>query len=374
METNDRLHALDALRAMAMLSVVVFHACVSYMTLRIPDLLWAIYDPRPDAFFDRLFLWIHGFAMPVFFLIAGFFAAKLYKTLGPRRFLENRSRRILRPFLLGVMAILPFIYIVWSYGWFLSGESDARSVLLFKIARPIRRNLYGPAHLWFLEYLMIHILIFYFAGRYQKISGPRCAKRILFSPLRPVFFALPTALILLIHPGALFALRNSFIPEPFRLLHYAWFFIAGVWLYPFRENLADLVPKSGFYLLLSLPVFCWVEPLIKRHLAAPLYGVELFWLAVSTALFVWLSVFGLLGISLRFFKNERPVVRCLSDASYWIYLCHLPVVGFFQIILYLWPHSAFIKFPVVVLSALAFGLTTHRLLYRTTSHRERSSL
>ncbi len=85
MKPPERLPAFDALRAAAMLAVVSLHAAIPYMTLRLPDLAWHVYDPASHPFFDRLFLWIQGFAMPVFFTLSGFFAQELYGFLGEKR-------------------------------------------------------------------------------------------------------------------------------------------------------------------------------------------------------------------------------------------------------------------------------------------------
>lgn len=68
-----RLHALDALRGIAMLLGVVLHSSISYMEQRMPDLLWAVQDSSRSAVFDWLFWWLHGFRLPLFFVIAGFF-------------------------------------------------------------------------------------------------------------------------------------------------------------------------------------------------------------------------------------------------------------------------------------------------------------
>ena len=42
---------------------------------------------------------------------------------------------------------------------------------------------------------------------------------------------------------------------------------------------------------------------------------------------VWGWVLGLTGAALRFLSNYSAVRRYIADASYWIYLAHLPVVA-----------------------------------------------
>ena len=67
---EERLHALDNLRAVAMLLGIVLHAALSFMTLPIP---WIARDVSRNFGFDVLAGFIHGFRMQLFFFLAGFF-------------------------------------------------------------------------------------------------------------------------------------------------------------------------------------------------------------------------------------------------------------------------------------------------------------
>ncbi len=202
-----------------MLAVVALHASVSYMTLRMPDLAWHVYDSSSHPFFDRLFIWVQGFAMPVFFTISGFFAVSLHDFLGEKRFIEHRVRRLFLPFLGCLLVLMPAVYFLWGYGWTLSGLCDLRDVVAGKFFDPeIKRNLYGPGHLWFLEYLMIFTALFAAARRFgwarglRRFSDPAFSWPVYTSALRPLFFAVPTAAILWLNPGAIFNFRYFFLP------------------------------------------------------------------------------------------------------------------------------------------------------------------
>ena len=46
--------------------------------------------------------------------------------------------------------------------------------------------------------------------------------------------------------------------------------------------------------------------------------------AATGALIVWLFVFGLTGLFQRYLNRPIPAVRYVVDASYWVYLIHLP--------------------------------------------------
>src|SRR5262249_25552570 len=78
------LGAIDALRGGAMLLGIVLHAAISYMPSRMPGLAWGVYEQETNWVFDVVFWWIHGFRLPLFFLIAGFFTGQAYESRGPR--------------------------------------------------------------------------------------------------------------------------------------------------------------------------------------------------------------------------------------------------------------------------------------------------
>jgi uncharacterized membrane protein len=70
----DRLHALDAVRAFALLIGVVFHAAWSFQAIP-----WGapVVDVSSNIGFDWFVYTAHSFRMPLFFLIAGYFARML---------------------------------------------------------------------------------------------------------------------------------------------------------------------------------------------------------------------------------------------------------------------------------------------------------
>jgi uncharacterized protein (DUF433 family) len=65
-----------------MLLGLVLHSAVSFCTLPLGR-AWAYKDASTHVLFDVLVLFIHVFRMPLFFLMAGFFAAFLYYRRGP---------------------------------------------------------------------------------------------------------------------------------------------------------------------------------------------------------------------------------------------------------------------------------------------------
>src|SRR5262245_31682611 len=90
MHPSNRLHALDAVRAVALLLGVVLHATQPYVA----GLPWMTPEAPQDVL-AAVFYTIHMFRMPLFFLIAGFFARMMLERRGAAGFVKDRARRIL---------------------------------------------------------------------------------------------------------------------------------------------------------------------------------------------------------------------------------------------------------------------------------------
>ena len=286
------------------------------------------------------------------------------------------------PFLVAGLVILPATFFVWAGGWLISGDCTYREFLRMKFHAPeLQRNLYGPAHLWSLEYLAVMLFGYWFLqavrrrlrpGTPAERLGVTWTDRCLLSPWRPVLLAVPTTVILWMghhHVGldAMLDRQNSFLLEPFRLLHNVVFFAVGVRLQRSRHDLGRLIPYGGTYLALSVPVFACRAWLIHQDLLRPLDGGASFMLAASGALFAWLTTFGLLSLSQRFGNRPLPAARYVADSSYWIYLCHLPIVGLLQVDLAQVPVPAALKFLVVLATTMALGLASYQVLVRYTA-------
>jgi len=105
--SGNRRHDLDALRAFAMLLGIALHATLSFF-----EFPWAVQDRSQHPAYGLLFGAIHGFRMPVFFVLSGFFTAMLWRQRGLSGLIKHRARRILLPLVLGCVTIVPAAWMV----------------------------------------------------------------------------------------------------------------------------------------------------------------------------------------------------------------------------------------------------------------------
>ena len=99
-----------------------------------------------------------------------------------------------------------------------------------------------------------------------------------------------------------------------------------------------------------------LAPVTDPNLKAPLAAVM--------ALAIFASTFAALSLALRFASGRSAVRRYLADASYWIYLIHLPLVMVGQVLVVNAVLPWFVKFGLVIGGTLAVSLITYELLIR----------
>lgn len=80
----------------------------------------------------------------------------------------------------------------------------------------------------------------------------------------------------------------------------------------------------------------------------------------------WMTIFALMGIFRQFFSSENRVLRYISDASYWLYLMHQPLLYVLQIWVSEWPLPAEIKFVFVCVLTFGILMLSYEFLIRYT--------
>ena len=84
---TERRHDLDALRAIAMLLGIVLHGLMPFIGL--PEFIFPIQDVSQMPVLGMILSGIHGFRMPLFFLISGFFTAMLWRRRGLKALIQH---------------------------------------------------------------------------------------------------------------------------------------------------------------------------------------------------------------------------------------------------------------------------------------------
>jgi glucan biosynthesis protein C len=81
---------------------------------------------------------------------------------------------------------------------------------------------------------------------------------------------------------------------------------------------------------------------------------------------VWLFVFGITGLFIRYNSKHSKRMRYISDSSYWVYLIHLPLTAIIPAFIWELPLPALVKFIIVLsLTTIICFVTYHYFVRKT---------
>ncbi|RPF88251.1 MAG: hypothetical protein CBB78_008370 [Roseibacillus sp. TMED18] len=391
---NHRYHDMDFIRAAAMLLGLILHVCIFFMPPQ--KLFWGTGEYVGDEVNLQLLNFIHLFRMQLFFMMAGFFAQLVIDRKGYWRLVWDRIKRVLIPFLAGVLILMPVHLVLMNGGGvYYNNAFDGMGLLecfktvslfgLFDAKPGIKDTL---IHFWFLFYLIL-IYIIHFAlrpifrlvgirkvGAFERVVRIGLSRRFGFLALAALTFPFQYLLIRIFFPA------SGFNVPVINLAFYAVFYLFGMRLYANRDLLRVLAKNSWFLLVISLPFLLLVSsPTDRLDLGAPVIRDITTWtifdtsaqkfvwpmlhfegifhsgwakvvLAFVRASLCWTLCLGFLGLAHRLLAKPSPSIRYLADSAYWVYWVHLPIT--FKLS-YLgqqvpWGSSLFRSFIVLVVS------------------------
>ncbi len=350
-----------------MISVVMFgHALLPYLT--VPR---RYKDPDTSEAFDVIAVFLYSFAMPVFFVTAGFAAAVLYQKRGLRGLARNRFRTIFLPLLVAYLLLSPLTRGAYAF----AAEVATNGTLQAGIDRLMRGDWirWSKAyHLWFLVSLLLYTaLTLCVRWVTLRVLGDRAARfrqatRTLFSSRWRSLLLAAIFTSTLVPAYVLFDGDATTWPMQLTLLG---FFMFG-WLLCLHRDLLPTLRGGAWrqiaVAVAALPVVAWST---RERLFAP-HEIDL---AVGTvagignAVLAAFMTFGLLGIFQgRFDQRPSPLGQYLSEASYWIFLIHLPLLIFVGGALSATSLPAAVKYLLTVLIVVPVVFASYHFGVRTT--------
>jgi glucan biosynthesis protein C len=362
-------HDMDAVRAALMLLGLPYHVARCYASNR----AYAVVSPDSSLPLTLLSGLLHSFRMEAFFIVAGLFAAMLLSRSGWRAFLTSRALRIGLP-MLACLAVLPPLGQLVAAALVNAGfASHADAARLLPPAW-----LWWVMHLWFLGALLLLTLALAgaaelidhwppaarLAGRagagLSALAGRRFATGGLLLALLVALawtaaaLLTPVLIAIGLHPsplGHLFDLRQVVRFSPFFLIGTAlwwrpdvraWFNQPEPWSLPLALAGSALVILAEYRPALMVPA---------GVLGAGLAGV--FWSQM------------LISFAVRHLHRPGRRRAWLAEASYTIYLFHLPVVLALCLLFVRVPWPPLAEFALITALALAICLGLAALVRRS---------
>jgi len=359
-----------------MLLGIVLHAALPYMPSA--EGYWPT-DGSSSRLIDIIFQFIHIWRMPLFFILAGFFANLTISKKSWKYWWTNRCLRIGLPLLVFTPLLSLTLPTIFSYGK--TGE------LVFFYSTDGR-----PYHLWFLWHLL-------FFAAFTVISGPsyllgsrifhrltgrsfgslkhlldrafRTLFRVFLKSRIPVplmilcfFLSIPTGGDLITNPvitGLYFILGYSLFTNRFLLS-----FIKSYWYY----YLLSAIAVFGVYITSFFPFITDLfQELFPGLMAIPegadnsLFKDLLYMSRISAAILFSYAFIGLFEVK---YNSYNAALRFISDGSYWMYIVHLPVVSFLTFSMFNLNIFPEMKFLIAIVTTSTICLITYKYLVRST--------
>ena len=352
---SERIHSLDSLRAIMMLLGVVLHSALTYGVVDYKD-GWGMKDPfATNATHDFIVHFIHMYRMPLFFLIAGFFGALLFYERGTKSMIKNRFYRLVLPFIVFLLVLWPMIVLSFGYtSTVFKGDKNVLDVVMAHFSDPFLWIPVNTFHLWFLYYLILFtfsaVLI---ALLIQKVPvlGRKLSQSFSWFIKMPVLRVLILAAIsLLIYVSFLtdnIGADIDFIPTLHAYVFHFYFYLVGWMVYKSKHLLSSFMKLAWVCTILGL-ISTTIQCILHGHVDS---GINMIFNSIQ----VWLFIFGLSGLFIKYGSKYSAKMKYISDSSYWVYLLHLPLTALIPGLIVDWPIPAFIKFLIVTTSTACSG-------------------
>ncbi|MFW6015149.1 MAG: acyltransferase family protein [bacterium] len=360
MEVNKRLYYVDWLRVFVIMTLIPYHAALTYTGLGEIYIKKVIADVEVIPYILITML-LDNFFMTLLFFLAGISTYYALQHRNKNEYIRERLKKLLIPFILGTIFLCP----LQAYSKALHEDFDGNFIQFipeFFSAKIV--DYLGYAHLWFILYLLVFSLLCYplfskwinnkdkligignFISNKNKIYIPILWVIIIETLLRPFF------------PG-----MQTLILDWANDLVYISVYIFG-FIYASNNKIKDRLDKM-LRKSIVLVIICIII----------LFGMYCYWIIFKgqsiIVTFMWAFIKGvyesfmiimLLGLGRKYFNKKSKALKYLGKASFTYYVFHLLPVSYFT---YLFVNSSKYEYRNYLLTVL-FSYITIVILYEIT--------
>ena len=323
---KNRIYFLDNLRTFIIFLVVWFHAGWVYESSGVLSWAWIVNDPSKNDFAGLINLILDMFMMPVMFFISGYFAPLSLKRKTGRSFLISRFRRLMVPWILAVLILLPLYKVIYLFSRGLPQEG------LWSYFHFNGGILINQGWLWFLPVLFLFDMVYLAMSR-------------IILPVRNIDLKMAVPAVFLI--GFVYSYVMSWYGfygwtktllldfQNERILIYFMAFLVGALCC--KLDIFDRKPagKKLYYLLCAtiwIPMNVYIMFLLNLILNPGQYIISGATDTAMTWLGFHLSLLGMMVIVINTFRyylsRGGKFVTWLNKCSFGVYVVHFIAMGF----------------------------------------------
>ena len=150
----------------------------------------------------------------------------------------------------------------------------------------------------------------------------------------------------------------SFEPDIKIIFFYLLFYLIGWLIYVRPETLRVLKNNGTYYALIGFLAYA-LKFIFRNDFGDVAYG------GLNTIIGCFL-IFGITGVFLKYFNLHSKRWRYASDASYWVYLIHLPITLLIPSLIVEWAVASGVKFSITLIATTFCSFLTYHYLVRWT--------
>jgi glucans biosynthesis protein C len=330
MSTSTRRYDIDWLRVIAIGLLLVYHVAIGFQPWGI--MIGFITNDKP-----WISLWIpmgmlNVWRIPFLFFVSGMGVYFSMKSRSWKQLLQERSARILLPYIFGMFCIFPISTMIWQH--YNKWEVNYA---------------YHPGHLWFLGNIFAYVLIsapfLFLLKKNEDGKFVQLIKKTFRTPLGLV----PVVLAFLIEVAVI-------KPFPYELYAMTWHgFVLG--LLAFLFGFCFLLAGDQFWIMMQKWRWLFVVTAVALF-ATRLLVFEMRGPGYILVLESQLWIFSILAFGSKYLNRDGKLLRYLSEAAYPVYILHMIFLFLASMIVFPLNLPVQIKFVLVLISTLAgcFGL------------------
>lgn len=360
---RKRIHWMDNLRTIIILLVVLYHVGGVYEAAGLWGWFWIVDDPATISWVGIVGIIFDIMVMPTIFFISGYLTpVSLKKTTG-WGFLKGKLKRLMVPWLMAVLTLIPLYKVIFLYSRNLPQEHWST---YFHITNPNSQN-----WLWFLPVLFLFNMLYLLFTK-ANIRIPNISLKGAVLGIFVIGFVYSFSI------GGMLGFRSwTLTPlidfENERLLLYFMAFLLGSLC--FRQTVFAEKPQSKTlytvvnsvaWIPVTTHIFARLIPFFvpEGFLISPLVDRLIWWLSFYLSLLCLLYL--MIETFRRYLDKTNRIWSELNKNSYGVYIIHVIVIGVFGTLLLNLNLPALVKYPLLIV--LTYGASNLVVsLYRRVS-------
>jgi len=347
---RNRIYFLDNIRTFMIFLVVLIHVGGVYEDTGLWGFFWIVDDPATHALPGHLFLILDIFVMSTIFFISGFLTPLSLKNKNGWTFIKSKFKRLIFPWIIAVLTLMPLYKIIFLYSRNLPQESWTS---YFHWSNGV----WSQNWLWFLPVLFLFDLLYLLIST-VNIKLPNIDLKIVVSLvfILGVFYSYFMDIFGL--QGWTKTMLLDFQNE--RLLIYFMIFLLGVLCYKLKIFESKSKNKIFYFTIICtawIPIilyqFFYTNSFLSKYIFSERVDTILLWVTFQMSL---LFLIYLMINTFRFYFNKQGKIgKELNQNSYNVYIIHTIVIGGLALTMINITIHSLLKFFILTISTYVFS-------------------